>query len=149
MKKSILLSLLIIFIITISSCASIPSAVSEGPRTLILNGKHISESNTDNGFTAWYCLDYISDDDDDILAEVGFFSIQNENYGFVLYDGGYTGDFANYSRQGLDHRWDWGDIENHYTLTITPDNIAAYYDFTGVPIGEKIKPRSIYKAHKR
>jgi len=150
-----------------------PSATSSGPRTIILDRDTIPEDSIGR-FTSWYCEDYINGGA--TLVEVGYFTFPDsvisklsestelsellelselpelsellESGGFVLYDGGYTGDYAIYHRKGLEHRWDWGD--NHiYSFVILPDGTGAYYDFSTVPKGETTKPREIYKCYKR
>lgn len=106
----------------------------------------ISNKDTDSGFTSWECQDYIYGGK--TLAEFGYFSINGTTYGFVLYNGGDEGEFTYYSRQGLNHRWDWGK-NGQYSFVITPDGNGRYYDFTNVPDGESTKPSGIYKAYKR
>jgi hypothetical protein len=48
--------------------------------------------------------------------------------------GGDEGTEASYSRDGLDHRWDWGwnGRRYDYTFTIAPDGYGYFYDFTTV-----------------
>ena len=142
--RKILFTISCLFIIfLLASCLSVPaSAVSTGPRTLILEGISISEEDTDDGFTAWYCNDYVYGGN--VLVEVGYFDLNGERYGFVLYDGGYTGEIASFSREGLDYRWDWG----LYSFVITPDGAGLYYDFSTSEDGIA-KPRYVYRAYKR
>jgi len=148
MKKRIESFCLLLFIFLLTSCLSIPSsAISGGPRTLILNGVTVSETETDSGFTAWYCKDYVYEGA--VLVEVGYFDLNGSRYGFILYDGGYTGDLVYFSRDGLNYRWDWGSDNSNYSFIIKPDGVALYYDFTGVPVGESTKARDVYKAYKR
>lgn len=76
--------------------------------------------------------------------------------GFVLYDGGYTGTFTEFKRQGLELRWDWDweyserlDRSGYrYALVITEGKSGLYYDFSTSEDGTA-KPRSTYKVHKR
>ncbi len=151
MKNKILQKVFIVFIISsifcFSSCLSIPtSATSMGPRTLVLDGKTISEDKV-GGFISWYCTDYVKDSS--VLVEVGYFGAEElEGIGFILYDNGYTGNIAHYSRQGLEHRWDWGE-NAQYSFVIKNNNTGLYYDFTGVKSGTSIKARTVYKAYKR
>lgn len=130
----------------ITSCLSIPtSAINTGPRVLILNGVAVSESDTDFGFTAWYCKGYVYGES--ILVEVGYFDKNGSRYGFVLYDGGYIGELTYFSRDGLDYRWDWGS-NWQYSIAIKPDGTALYYNFSTSKDGYS-KPRNVYKAYKR
>ena len=145
MKKNLLIVLCLFFIFLFTSCISIPpSAVSTGPRTLILNGNTISEIETDNGFTAWFCTDY---EGGKTLVEVGYFSLNGIQYGFILHDGGYTGEITSFGRYGLYYRWDWGE-DLQYSFIIKTDGIGLYYDFTSSKDGTA-KAREVYKAYKR
>ena len=145
--KRIIISISCLIVISLfTSCFSIPpSAVSSGPRTLVINGLTISATDTDNGFTAWYCVDYVYGGS--VLVEVGYFYKNGTQYGFVLYDGGYIGDLAYFSRDGLNYRWDWGD-NMQYSFVIKPDGTGLYYDFSTSTDGTA-KPRDVYKAYKR
>lgn len=146
MEKNILYIFCLIVISLFTSCLSIPaSAVSSGSRTLILNEVPISESDTDNGFTAWYCVDYVYGIS--VLVEVGYFYKNGSQYGFILYDGGYIGELTYFSRDGLNYRWDWGE-KFQYSFIIKPDGTGLYYDFSTSKDGIS-KPRDIYKAYKR
>jgi len=118
---------------------------SKGNRTLILNGVSISEKDTDNGFTSWYCSEFLMEEK---LFEVGYFSINGENCGFILYDNSDSGEVAYYSRKGLNHRWDWPLENGTYSLWIKPDGTALYYDFEGVPAGQSTRASDVYTAHK-
>jgi hypothetical protein len=132
------------------SCVSIlrpPSANATGPRVIILNDKVISEDDV-GGFTSWYCRDYVYEDR--VLLEFGYFNDPNlSGIGFILYDGGYTGEFTLYQRSGVEHRWDWGPNETDYSFVIKPDGIGLYYDFSYARKGESIKARDVYKCYKR
>ncbi len=70
-------------------------------------------------------------------------------FGFILFDGGYTGRTTLYQRKGLDHRWDWGPNATDYTFVIKPDGTGLYYDFSTVTEGESTKPSAIYKCYQR
>jgi hypothetical protein len=129
------------------SRAKAPSATSGGSRTIILDGGRVSEDAV-GGFTSWYCVDFI--DEGEILVEVGFFN--NPDFGlvgFILFEGGYSGEFTSYRRDGLNHRWDWGPNKNDYAFVIKPDGVGLYYDFTVVPKGEPTKARDVYRCKKR
>ena len=150
-----------------------PSATPSGPRTIILDGVTFSEDSVGR-FTSWYCTDYINGGA--TLVEVGYITVHDslisilsesteiteliEKYelpelselfefaGFVLYDGGYSGELATYHRTGLEHRWDWGRATN-YSFVIKPDGTGLYYDFSTVPEGESTTAREVYKCYKR
>jgi len=47
---------------------------------------------------------------------------------------------AEHSRSGVQHQWNWG----MHRITIGADGSGYYYDFTGVSIGESVKPSEIY-----
>ena len=84
------------------------------------------------------------------MVEVGFFGGRKQKgLGFILYDGGYTGEYTYYYRQGTNHRWDWGPNENDFSFLIKPDGTGLYYDFTGSPDGTTTKAEQVYQSHKR
>jgi len=84
------------------------------------------------------------------LVEVGLFGDPSlAGQGFVLYDGGYTGEFTHYGRKGLVRRWDWGPDGNNFAFVIKPDGTGLYYDFTSVKLGEGKKANEVYKCHQR
>jgi hypothetical protein len=140
---------LCLFIILIS-CVSVSrpsSATQTDPRTIILDNETISEEDV-GGFTSWYCLDYVYEEKG-ILLEFGYFNDSiYAGMGFILYDGGYTGEFTYYQRNGVEHRWDWGP-DSIYSFIIKPDGTGLYYDFTYAKNGESIKARDVYKCYKR
>ena len=145
-KNKILIIVYLLIFSLFTSCLSIPSsAVSTGPRTLIINDVTVSATDTDNGFTSWYCVDYVYGRN--VLVEVGYFYKNGNQYGFVLYDGGYVGELAYFSRDGLNYRWDWG-TNTQYSFVIKPDGTGLYYDFSTSKDGTA-KPRDVYKAYKR
>ena len=124
-----------------------PSVTPSGPRTIIIGGTTISEVDV-RGFTTWYCQDFINGEK--TLVEVGFFGDSKmDGSGFILHDGGYSGELTFYKREGLEHNWYWGPNESDYQITIKTDGTGVYYDFSSVPVGETTKPRSIYKCYKR
>jgi len=148
--KMNLLTRLLIFSLAIylSSCGSIaPSANSSGPRTLILDGKSVAATDV-NGFTSWYCNDFVHSGP--TLVEVGYFNKPTlDDSGFILYEGGFTGIRTDYSRTGLDHRWDWSLNGGSYSFIVKPDGTGLYYDFTSVPYGESTKATDVYKCYLR
>jgi hypothetical protein len=84
------------------------------------------------------------------FVEVGF--IDNPNWlglGFILFDGGYSGEVSVYERTGLEHRWDWISGGGKYAFVISQDGTGLYYDFTKVPYGESTTAREVYKCYKR
>jgi len=141
----IIFALIMTFVLL--SCVSIPvSTTASGPRTLILDGKAYTEDDV-GGFISWYCVDFVYGGS--VLVEVGYFGAEElRGIGFILYDNSSTGNFTFYTRQGLEHRWDWGE-DTQYSFVIKNDNTGLYYDFTGVKSGTSIKAREVYKAYKR
>ncbi|ADK81925.1 hypothetical protein [Sediminispirochaeta smaragdinae] len=140
-------------ILILFSCTSFPalnppaSATQTGPRTIILNGEEISEEDV-GGFISWYGQDFI--EAGPIIVEVGFFGDPNlEGLGFILYDGGFTGELTYYRRTGLEHRWDWGPNETDYAFVIQTDGTGLYYDFTKVKKGKSTTASAVYICHKR
>jgi hypothetical protein len=142
--------ILLAFIVPLFSCISLtppPSATTTGPRTLVLNGKTITETDA-GGFTSWYCTDYVYEEKG-ILLEVGYFNDPKFNgLGFVLYDGGYTGELAQFQRNGVEQRWDWGS-NSQYSFVLKADGTGLYYDFSNVPTGESTKASEVFKCYKR
>ncbi len=113
-----------------------------------LSEQQISEDMTDEGFTSWYCLDYNSGVKN-VGLEFGYYSIDGDVFGFVLYDNKDVGESTVYNKLGLVHRWDWtGPYGGSYSFVISPEERGYYYDFTDVPYGERIKPHDVYKVRK-
>ena len=142
MKKIIFLSLSFFIL----SCSTLFSAPKNGTRTIELDSVKTVENETDNGFTIWELVDYVYDDSTGI--KVGYFDFKGTRIGFVLFDGENKGTAAIFSREGIDYRWDWGS-EYQYCITISPDKVARYYDFSKGEKGEPQKSRGLYKAKKR
>jgi len=116
-----------------------------GSRVIVIDGIQFDEDEADVLLT-WKCTDYF--DGGRTLVEVGIFSDPDlSDAGFVLYDGGNTGDPTSYQRQGLNRRWDWGSKGASYAFIIEPDNTGQYYDFSSVPAGESTKSRESYKCY--
>jgi hypothetical protein len=125
-----------------------PSATSTGPRSIILDDEVLSEEDA-GGFTSWYCRDYVYEERG-VLLEFGYFNDPKfAGRGFILYDGGYTGEFTLYQRTGVEHRWDWGPNGTDYSFVIQPSGTGLYYDFSNVSEGESIKARDAYKCYRR
>jgi len=153
MKKTITYLISIMLLILLVSCSTFPqfvpapSVTTSGPRTIILNGDTFTEEDV-GGLISWYCRDYINEGR--ILLEVGKFGDPNlEGLGFILYDGGYTGEFTLYRRTGIQHRWDWGPNGNDYAFVIKPDGTGLYYDFSTVTGGEGINASEVYQCYQR
>ena len=150
MVKSFAYLVIPILLIAMGSCATSkttpPSATPSGPRVLIIGDETISEEDA-GGFTSWYCKDFISRDR--IVIEVGFFKDTPFDFlGFLLYDGGYTGEVAIYRRMGLEHRWDWGE-NAAYSFVLKTDGTGLYYDFSTVSEGESTNAKAVYKCYQR
>lgn len=110
--------------------------------------EQISEDMTDEGFTSWYCFDFVYGKK--LGFEFGYYSIDGDIFGFILYDNEDVGEWATYSKRGLEHRWAWtGLYGGSYSFIISPEGYGRYYDFTNVPEGESIKPSAVYKVRKR
>lgn len=130
------------------SCTSAPSTYTPSTsrdRQLSIGGYSVSESNL-GGVERWYVVDNYNTSNTEVRFQVGYFIESETGIGFILYGNGTTGELADFSRQGLDLRWDWGD-NLQYSFIIQPDGTGLYYDFSTSTDG-KAKPRGIYKAHK-
>jgi hypothetical protein len=153
MKQYLIKVIILLFLMLTLSCYSFPplvpapSATNSGSRTLILNGESVSEEDVGK-FISWYCVDYVNENR--ILLEVGFFGdTKLKGLGFILYDGGYTGEFTQYRRTGVQHRWDWGPNGNDYAFVIQSDDIGLYYDFSSSNYNESTSASEVYKCYKR
>ena len=157
MKKLPILSFVFFMLLVLAACESTPAASKEKStpssssskgRQLSLGEYSVSELDF-GGVERWYVVDKYNYDSksDEVRFQVGYF--KENNIGFVLYGSGTAGELANFSRQGLDLRWDWGETETSYkyTFVIEPDGTGLYYDFSSSTDG-KSKPRGIYKASK-
>ena len=133
--------------LVLTTCVTTPSATLSGPRTIVLDGEAVVEKDGAE-FTCWYCVDFVYGGP--TLVEVGFIgSPFYEGLGFILYDGGYSGETTNYSREGIEHRWDWGPNGNDYAFVIQPDGTGLYYDFSSVKAGGSTKASSVYECYQR
>lgn len=149
MRKNIVVLFGNLFFLLFQSCSSTQPAVTTqlSHRTIILNEKKITEDNL-GGFTSWICGDFSKDGP--VRVEVGFFGKPAfKDAGFILFDGGLTGELTHYRRAGLEHRWDWGPNKSDYSFVLQTDGTGLYYDFTTVDKGKTTKPRSLYKCRKR
>lgn len=145
-------------------------------RILVINGEQSPEINPEQ-IVSWKCSEYGSEGR--TIVELGYAQIDSsyrdmpeykelseeereiveshmdtlKKFGFVLYDGTNTGDVTFYSRQGLNHRWDWrGDTGEDsglpYSFVIKPDGTGLFYDFTGTEDGESIEANDVYECRK-
>jgi hypothetical protein len=53
---------------------------------------------------------------------------------------------AIYNRQGLNHRWEWGD---GYVFILEPSGRGYYYDFTQAEKGESVRPSDSFKCKRK
>lgn len=81
--------------------------------------------------TRWSCKPLLGKGSAIVARKVG------PGVGFIEMDGE-TVHRAAYSLKGLEHRWAFGP-EHNYALVIGPGGRGGYYDFTGVPLGTKVK----------
>jgi hypothetical protein len=149
MNKKIRYLISLLLFISLISCNSLTSRPESppqsGPRSIILNDKKVSEKDV-GGFISWNCYDYSTEKS--ILLEIGYFGGKKfKNIGFILYDGGNSGEYTHYQRAGLNHRWDWGSNGGNYSFIIEPDGTGLYYDFSTASNGKKEKADSIYKCY--
>ncbi|MHC5083926.1 MAG: hypothetical protein ACYTET_08335 [Planctomycetota bacterium] len=115
-------------------------------RTIVLNGMKYSEE--EHGpFEIWECRDFHGDSKE-VLFEVGRF-VGFSQGGFILYDGGSSGDLTRYQRKGINKRWSWETTAGSFSFVLEPDGTGHYYDFTGVPEGEKIKSTDLFRCSKK
>lgn len=101
------------------------------PRTIVIDGFEVTEGENAGPITCWKCNDRVNGGP--TLVEFGYFeTATGDQIGFVLFDGSDEGTEAVYSRDGLDHRWDWGyDGSGYqYAFAIAPDGYGYFYDFT-------------------
>ena len=131
--------------LSFTACTTMPSSILSGPRSIILGGKTYSE--TDEGkFVSWRCKDFVYNSG--TLVEVGIFTDSKlSGLGFVLYDGGNSGELTNYQRKGINHRWDWGPNGADFAFIIKPDGTGLFYDFSSVPVGTSTKANDVYKCY--
>ncbi len=135
----------VVLLIALSGCASSPLVAFRGPRTISLEGKSISEDKAGK-FTSWVCSDYSSGGK--TLVEVGTFSAQDLNgTGFVIYDGGNSGEATIFQRKGINLRWDWGP-KGHFAFVLKPDGTGLFYDFSNAN-GEEVKANEVFKCKQR
>lgn len=152
-RKRLLSPQIIVICLTLvfTSCASLKlaSLTENGPRTLVLDGDSYSEELVDS-FISWTCYDFINTETlgkGPIRLEVGFFGKEKySGLGFLLYDGGYSGVLTSHNRNGLEHRWNWGQEGNEYSFIIKTDGTGLYYDFT---TAKETKPRELYGCKKQ
>lgn len=127
------------------------SEVTDTTRTLKIGGK------TFDKYTLWGCREY-SGDKRLVLELVKIEIPDNETpkelqgtyVGLILFDD--REDYAGgmYRREGINHRWDWGEGKGKgdYTFIIKPDGTGLYYDFTNVKQGGITKSKDYFKCEK-
>jgi len=141
---------------------------SDGGRILVIGGRELKEDEPWQ-IISWKCRDYI--DGSKTLVEVGRATFPKDfkntkvyqdrtneekqeldeiirftnDVGFVLYDGTDTGDYTSYHRDGLSHRWDWGEKRSSYSIVIKPDGTGLYYNFSTAENGIKHKADEVFK----
>jgi len=126
-----------------TACTTMPSSTPSGPRSIILNGKTFSEAELGE-FVSWSCKDFVYRSG--TLVEVGFFTNSKlSGAGFILYDGGHSGEVTSYQRKGINHRWDWGPNGTEFAFIIKPDGTGLFYDFSSVSSGNATKANDVYK----
>jgi hypothetical protein len=135
-----------LILLTLSSgCASSPIAAFRGPRTITLADKQVSEEKAGK-FISWTCSDFFNGGK--TLVEVGSFSAKElGGAGFVIYDGGNSGEPTAFERRGINLRWDWGPKAN-FAFVLEPDGKGMFYDFTNAD-GKEIKANAVFKCKQR
>ena len=78
--------------------------------------------------SAWKCGPYLANNMQELLLTKG--TVDGIEVGGVFLDD--LEIVAAFSVQGLDMRWDWDD----YSIVLSPNNLARYYDFTGAKRNE-------------
>ena len=78
--------------------------------------------------SAWRCGPYLGNNMQELLLTKG--TVDGIEVGGVFLDD--LEIVAVFSVQGLDMRWDWDD----YSIVLSPNNLARYYDFTGAKRNE-------------
>jgi hypothetical protein len=128
-----------------ASCAATSSISSTKPRTITLDDIPVSEEFVGQ-FDSWKCKDSIYDSE--TLVEVGILT-EHEGIGFVLYDGGDSGDVTNYERKGINHRWDWGNDDRfNFAFVVEADGTGRFYDFSNLKAGESKGANASFKCHR-
>lgn len=114
-----------------------------------MDGKEYKEDIA-GGFNSWYCYDLVNLETlgkGPIRLELGLFGDPMfSSIGYLLYDGGYSGQMTVYQRDGLEHRWDWGPKGNEYAFIIKTDGTGLYFDFT---VEKQTEPRQFYSCKKQ
>ncbi|MCQ2103045.1 MAG: hypothetical protein MJY98_07455 [Fibrobacter sp.] len=108
-----------------------------------MSGDTVSEAEY-GGVVRWLAVDKyksLGNGDGGVRFQVGYF-IDNE-VGFVLYEGGTSGQVARFYRQGLNLRWDWNN--GTYAIVMKPDRTCLYYDFS---YASETKASGVYECSK-
>ena len=166
------LKLVLIFsaLITLIACQSTGSRTSslldsKKVRVLTLGNIEIKDGEQYT-FSSWVCKDYIRGGatiieagvidgiSDDKSASTKNSEINFLNSGFILLSGTDAGFFAEYSMDGINHRWDWeASTGNDYAVTISQDGIGNYYEFGNASLiemftGRTAKSKQAFKCSK-
>jgi len=129
-----------------TACTTMPSSTPSGPRSIVLNGKTFSETEIGE-FVSWKCKDFSGGYR--TLVEVGTFtSSKLSGSGFVLYDGGQSGEITSYRRKGINNRWDWGGRGGDFAFVVKPDGTGLFYDFSSSKSGTSKKANDVYKCYR-
>ena len=99
-------------------------------------------------FEIWECRRFLGSNK--VLFEVGLFkNPKMANVGFILYDRTSYGDLTLYQRRGINKRWDWETDSGRFSFVMKPDGIGHFFDFSGVPEGEKIESQEAFSCNQK
>lgn len=70
----------------------------------------------------------------------------NDFYAGLIQLSGEEPEGAIYQRQGLNHRWEWGD---GYVFVVEPGGMGYYYDFTNSEKGESVRSSDSFKCKRK
>ena len=143
----------LVFGLLLSGCQSLSqsftrwnSPSSQSLRTITLSGESYTERNPGD-FISWVCRDFVNEGR--TLVEVGNFAVPELNdAGFVIYDGGNSGESTHYQRKGLNLRWDWGPKGSDFAFILEPDGTGLFYDFSNAE-GKTVKANQVFKCRQK
>ena len=89
----------------------------------------------------WECFGYSDRNKTTILTLTRF------DNGTGAVDAGGPTTYTEFRMAGLNRRWNWEEQGRgwRYSIILTLERTARYYDFSGVDSGEKTKPQEIFK----